>query len=241
MSNAGERYLELNKQLFDEWKSARDYKLFCNDGILGKPDIWYQSDLRIMFLLKESNDGFRDIIGNVASAADADKGSAKQFWPNLGWWTYAIKEVFAGNAPTFPSKEELLSEKCNYGKIEPAAYVNVKKNAENQKVSNKCDLEKYARRDREFLKRQIELINPNVVVCCGTDFLYRDIYSIYTAEDKNNFTDFELWRICHLHNDRLVIDFYHPACRIGYEKLFYMLRDMLLAKAEYIKKLSCVK
>jgi hypothetical protein len=76
---------------------------------------------------------------------------------------YIITEVWNDRIPKF--------ENINFIKeriVDSIAYVNVKKNAGGTSKSNNNEIAQYAVSDKEFLKRQLNLINPNIIFCGGT-------------------------------------------------------------------------
>lgn len=210
-------YNEAADRLNQEWQIARpNYEHFCNDGIMGDANKYFASQLRIMYLLKESNDNYINIRGTTQRGADI--GSSQNFWGNLGYWTRIIKAYFDGALPVFCPRAELTEN------LFPVAYVNVKKNAVNNPQSQSNDIQKYANNDKDFLSKQIDMIKPNVVVCCGDLQInrYRDIYNLWkpNAELLKQLAD----RL-YTHNGRIVIDFYHPSIyNKNFEDLFNELK-----------------
>jgi hypothetical protein len=151
-------------ELFEEWKKTRpEYKLFCNDGILNQ-DEWDKQYSKIMFLLKESYGDFSEIRGHEFGGS----GSSGTFWRRMRMWTYIIDEVLDWRTPTLEQVLE-VKEEDNYS----IAYVNLKKFVEksgndSDVYSDDADILNYVERDKDFLLKQIELINPRIILCSGT-------------------------------------------------------------------------
>ena len=84
--------------------------------------------------------------------------------------------------------------------------------------------------DKTFLKEQIDLISPNVIICGGTFHAFRN--AVYdNIEDKNQLhyawnttSESSAWT----HNNRLVINFYHPSYAFNKEDLFENLCSLLI-------------
>lgn len=196
--------------LFHEWRERRGKPFFSNDGILIQ-EAWERSSPKIAFLLKESNDQFYEIRGKAFKPGPGS--SSPLFWRNLNMWAYTVAQFYSGSTPTFEEaykrKEDLLQH---------VAYVNLKKTAENRSRSVHSDLQAYVDEDWHLIERQLALINPDIIFCCGT---YR-----YVAKHL---------RLAHLgngvyrreDNQMLVIDFYHPSAPMGYRRTFDRLSQML--------------
>lgn len=207
---------ELLKLLFEEWTKARPhYKIFCKDGILVN-DEWDKQCPKIMFLLKETYTGFPEIIGRPHGPG----GTSGTFWRRMRMWTYIIAEMFNNNTPIFQEAIKIKEEPNS--KI---AYLNIKKNVErienrNDAYSNDDDIRKYAKNDKDFLKQQIEIIAPDIILCCGTFKFCSDIFDQIENLSKN----------LHKASNVLLIDFGHPSQRKKYEKNHNDLVEILSGK-----------
>ncbi len=108
--------------------------------------------------------------------------------------------------------------------------MDVKKANEGKSKSDNGDIVNYAKRDKTFLKEQIDLISPNVIICGGTFHAFRN--AVYdNIEDKNQLhyawnttSESSAWT----HNNRLVINFYHPSYAFNKEDLFENLCSLLI-------------
>ena len=94
--------------------------------------------------------------------------------------------------------------------INDIALIEVKKLNEGRSTSDDKEINMYAKIDKDFIKEQIDLINPDIILCCYTGEAYADHLFIEDAWEKlisiskcNCYKDF----------NRLVIDFYHPSTR----------------------------
>lgn len=198
--------------LFAEWKKERPgYKLFSNDGILIREE-WEKASPKIAFLLKEPNDGFHEIRNKWG---DPKKGNSSRFWRNLNIWSYVVSEFYNCSVPTY--KRALERAENRIGHI---AYVNLKKTDEYQSTTKPANLRQYVNADWEFIKKQLNLISPDVIFCCKT---YPFILDKMVLDHLGN----GVYRRDDL---TLVIDFYHPSCRYGFLWLFERLTEMLNGK-----------
>jgi hypothetical protein len=208
---------ELDK-LFTEWKD----RYVSADGILDEERYWSAMP-RITFLLKEMyEDTYLD--NKIAPLPDlcrngyGPEGNSPSFWRNLRTWQHVITtrvnqaqgiiDEAEANARLVPSELDKIRETPVTG----VDYVNIKKIVGNSR-SDWEDIYSYARNDADLLKRQLELMEPQVIFCCG-------------YEDKINKSVFEClkiilpglkitktWKngITIADNCLLVIDWWHPS------------------------------
>lgn len=201
--------------LIKEWKNNRpDYEDFSDDGILIE-EIWSQTIPKVLFLLKEPNSDFVHIRGNSYSPKS---GNSHVFWRNINIWQYILSEFWNDRVPSL-DKIKIVKEKD----VNSIAYVNLKKCNENNSISKLQNIREYVLNDNLFLKRQLELINPDIILCCGTMKFYKELFS-------SQFISQNVYRT----KDWLVVDFYHPSCRIGYKKTFDLLCTFI--NNEHVKR-----
>lgn len=209
------------ERLESSWIKERPHYRFTFDGILNE-DKWFKSKSRVMFLLKESADDFCNIRGKAPH--DITKGKGNSFWYNIVRWWYLIDQLEHGfDNPTFMNITEL---KQKFRLFDMAAYANIKKNNENKSTSNHKNILDYAKRDRDFLKSQIDLINPKYILTNKTTFSsYKHIYANEKLELVEN-TDKRVYK----HKERYIIRFYHPSARKKHSQMFLTLMGVLKRK-----------
>ncbi len=212
--------------LYIKWKNERDYPLHTNDGILNYRK-WKESKPKVMFLLKESADFFVEIENK---AHDIRKGNGKHFWWNICYWKYLIDELYKDEDPQFIKPEELPESKLNNFLLDSIAYVNIKKLNENKTNSIDSEIFKYAKKDKLFLKEQINLINPDIVFC-----------NKITFKSYNHIFDHEITKeneVFHYHKNRIILNYYHPSffqIKGGRKSLFYNLKSFLTSSENILK------
>lgn len=145
---------------------------------------------------KEARNGFHPSIPNQPNNT--------KFSNNLFRWKLAIEAAFYHQRKIEFPDSSMLPETMN-----DLCIVEVKKLNEENITSESLDIINYAIKHREYLKRQIDNLNPDVVVCCGSidwyDIIYQSNYKVEMklAEAANKY----IWQC----DDRLVIDFAHPS------------------------------
>lgn len=219
-------YLNSQNELFARWIAARpdycqDDSWFSRDGIVRAQlnfDSWEKQIPKILFLVKEDWSGF--------SPVDDPFLVKNSFGLNVARWRYLLIEYFRNykNNPKcdilFPDKnrELILAE------LTDIAVVEIKKKAEEKTVSPYKLILQYAADDASFLREQIDLINPDIVLCGNTNEAYSDF--IYGDDEWTKISEYEN-RSLFRHGNRLVIDFFHPSCRSSPVKLFFALKRLL--------------
>lgn len=203
--------MDTKESLIKEWRNARpEYEKFCSDGILVQ-DEYKKSNPKILILLKESYADFIDIEGPCGP-----DGGGKSFWRKIKIWTYVITEIWNKRKPQFENIWELKESPNN-----SIAYINLKKNTNRKDgdwKSDDTDIEYYTIKDKEFLVRQIELINPEIIVCGGTIDFFKILYPQIELIGKNLFSN----------GKRIIISHSHPGYFAkGYEKEFTELTEIL--------------
>lgn len=213
------RYVKEIEQLFVEWKkeSMHDEKTFVADGIIN-PDIFFEQDVRPLFLLKEAyaKDGIGWDLTQEHNNAYTDEKQKNTTWPNISRWTYGLFNTTQTSKPELSNDEIFEGKRNKY--LQKIAAINVRKSS-GVSVSSMKALRQYAESDKERLKKQIELTDPTVIICCYTLSLFKIIFD----KKHNGFMKNKHYDYIELNNHKvLVLDFYHPSCRKAKETLFEM-------------------
>jgi len=202
-------YYELQNKLRDEWKNARpQYDPFCDDGILSDEEIekYWEKSSKIIFLLKETHNEFCNIRQGFGLGPT---GSGPTFWRKMRIWTYIIDEVLNGNSPNYEEAMKIKETPNN-----SIAYMNLKKYAEvdKGKSSNDADILNYLKNDKDFLLKQIKLISPKIILCCGTfRYINNPNYKLFDNIIK-------IYDKLYKANNIYLIDFPHLSGRESYKK-----------------------
>ena len=223
MSNYNER---LNK-LFKEWKKKskeNGYNRFCFDGLMYKGEIydekwnlrrqgnenelWHDAPKRVLFLCKDPNIGADFDVEDFRERNCHKKGENIKalFYKNIAYWLYGLLNVDKnGIAPKFETlTDEIITD---FFDKTPFAYVNCKKEAGIGKVSN-TELQDHIDLYKDFIKQEIEILNPDIIVCGGGSSIIKNFVKekIYTDIEKTN-----NWIYYSKKNNKVVIDSYHPS------------------------------
>ena len=168
------------EKLFDEWAKKHAEKLstaapyfmpeqenpyggFVRDGIINL-ESWKKQKVRICFILNEA--GGRNEMEQYPDNFDLtaewnEKGSFSKFMFKLCVWTRAIQDAFA--PPVTYRKSEVVKMRDEV--IRSIAVVNIKK-SDGQRKSDWEVLQHFANEDADEIRRELEILNPNVIICC---------------------------------------------------------------------------
>jgi hypothetical protein len=200
-----------HEQLLDDWIKARpEYNqngVFTKDGP-SNWEVYFNEKPRILFLLKEPWFGYRPDDWNYIYG---QKGY------NQVRWAYIIQQLYENPASTIALPSDIELKRLYNGDYSRIAEVEVKKVNHEQSASSDGEIFDYAARDAAYLQRQINLIDPQVIICCGTfssfwkifedDFNQKIPLQIGKTERAYRIRDLYAWK----HQNRLVLDFYHPS------------------------------
>lgn len=191
--------MDKNKQLdtlFKKWKLSKSYPHFIKDGIIDE-NMFESLDQKILFISKEANMKKYD-----------DDNDFRVWWKDEHEKTFSIRvaQWAYGILHNFPEFESISYEKQRVA-LKSISFMDVKKLGGGNR-SNKKDILKYVTQDLEFIKKQIDIIDPDIIVS-----------SIDTKPNKVIFgEDFKKtgYHVNYLQEDgRLIIDFYHPSAQAG--------------------------
>ncbi len=217
-----ENYNEKLNVLFEKWKAKSiengEEKAFCEDGLMYKyghdknyvDELWDKSKKRILFLLKDPIEDSGD------SRLWLNEPENQQLRPiimkKLAYILYGLSTVKDGKVTDFwdITHEQLV--KC-FNEI-PFAYVESKKQEGTTVIKDK-ELDKYINRYKEYLTEEINILNPDIVICFGGPqhhFAVNDLYKDAEVIDKHI-------RL-HKQTNTLIIYSYHPRARKSYESFY---------------------
>lgn len=200
---------EKQRALFDEWRIL--HPELVTDGVVDE-DAYSKSKIKILYLLKEANGGENwDLCEFIAGGARA------QTWDNITRWTMGIHNL---NKDIPWNDMENISENQRKDILKSICAVNVKKTSGGYTADSK-KLEEAAKEDSAFLRRQLAIYEPEIIICCGTDWLYFDY--IYNYKPEWKMTSRGIWYV--REEGKIIISYSHPEARTKECLLYYGLVD----------------
>ena len=212
---------EQENKLFERWKN--NCENFIPDGVVAET-MWNTATRKILFLLREVNDcpaGFdeRDYLKYYFDPEH--KYMHSPTIDNLILWAYGIQAL-----PNFISWSE--AEKNAYASniLESVALVNIKKTSGGGTV-DWDNFDKYfsAASNREYIKEQLQIYKPDIVICGGTAYYLSCLYP-----DKFNEANWKITSrgIRYIKNKNTVyIDYKHLNIRAPRNIMYYALMDTI--------------
>lgn len=197
--------------LMDEWAEFHKDKglnCFISDGAVNA-DAYQKSNPKIVFFLKEAYSKNNDENWSLTDWLNG--GAMTKMWSTVSEWTYGIRNT---TSSTIPQKPRLTrGEKIDL--LKTIAIVNVKK-SNGKSTSTYADLLNFVKSDLLYLKKELEILSPDIIVCGNNSSLLRAIYGANIQKDKVDSTglidaDFMRQNGYALIDNHIIVDFYHPA------------------------------
>ena len=222
-------------KLFEEWQERHFKKgndFFSRDGIVNNRVWEQQTTKRICFFLKEAHQ--RDyhiwsLTKWLRNENDGD-GVIQKMWHTVAEFTYGLINTTTNSIPRY-ADAKALSESEKSALLQRIAIVNVKK-SEGKSNSKWVDLIDYAKNDADLIRRELDIIDPDIIVCGNNSSLLRIVYgaevdsrnkvlhngrideNLCNFLDENGYVWFE---------DKVIIDFWYPANQFPKKMNFYTL------------------
>ncbi len=202
---------------------------FIPDGIVNH-DVWNDSThKKILYVLKEAytdEDKGYDLANWLNSEPDF------RMWNRVARWTYGLQNTSENEiAKYIPDidKDTDIRKQC-FGQI---AVMNLKKSG-GESTSVIEEIAAYAQSDREELVRELQLIDPDIVICGSTFWILYQI--VFGKEPLNGSQTNDNW-FYYMNLDgkeRLYIDYYHPANQwpdlVNYYAVMNIYQQALISK-----------
>jgi len=187
-------------ELFQKWRQSYgdNAKDFADYGII-QEDLWMKAKRKVLFLMKETN----------FFAGDLRKLARDNPWKVVGYWAYGLQNVTVEQIPPFVEAKREENYKNAYSS---AAIMNLKK-MQGGPAADMIKVNDAVKRDAEFIKTELEIIRPEIVICCGTFGIVGNIISDFeklVPEDRS-----------YRHINAVWIDYCHPSARYYYHRMMY--------------------
>lgn len=223
------------KELFESWKQEHkndnEYKCettgiakdsFTPDGMVNEKT-WNQlkteNKSKVLYLLREAN-GNTSTLEEDGRSVDDGKFWFQQCVANGNIGKIIFKRIEQ-------MQEIIQDEKSHNGEIlEQVAYMNINKRGGGATVDWKI-LNEYANEYKEQIMKEIYILKPDIIVCCGTYWTFVDnICGLYKENGKAKWEthdkrDFVLEATMETENgdkfECLIFNMYHPSARMKTE------------------------
>jgi hypothetical protein len=198
-------------KLMDVWEEALPEGWHFNrDGVISK-ESWDRSGTKVLFVLKETNEAKQNIVTAINRAIEVKKSG---WWRGkvlrrVGRWAYGLQN-YDGVVPSL--KDAKLNEK---NAVKSIAYINIRKTSGKARTNQKT-FDAHASEFAPFVRRQVDLIKPDIVVLCGTFNQFKR----YVFPELKKVSE----RV-HVNEGVVFINAFHPAARRKSSMLYHQVLD----------------
>lgn len=221
--------IKTEDELFELWKKKPHFvgannviidhskNDFVSDGIVNHNE-WNKSEKKILFILKEAHslpDG-----SSISELIKTQKPS--RIWKRVVEWSYGITNTTENEVAKFSSDKFDYNENNTW--LNKIAILNIKK-SNGETRSSDDELEVYARYDKNEIKKQIEIINPDIIVCGYTGKYLDLIFDGVIMKEPNSDNWYYITDL--LKQKRIIIlDYYHPASQLKVQLNYYTITNI---------------
>lgn len=218
-------------------------KDFSIDGLLLRPagenkggkesSYWKNSSLRVLLLLKDNNgnDGYHN-------SRNYERVN-NNFGRNIAAWIYGLFEIYnKGKKPSLTAAYDVYNQEKSFTE-RPFAIINIKKKVGKERVSDN-EIKDYANAYCKEISKEICVLKPNVIICCGgkggavLNYAKDIILSKYSFDKKGSHG---LIYYCKTRN-LMLIRAYHPSFIASKDKMYTYLMEDFLECVSLLKKQS---
>ena len=207
-------------KLMKDWHDAIGKENYFNpDGIVD-PASWDEQDAgkKVLFVLKETNELKGDSEKDPKSVSLVEhlmKPSAPSkygsMWPRIAEWWHAIYY----NNDAYHWYETQEAQKI----LKNVAVMNLKKTPGSAQAKED-DVVQHIKDHWERIQQEIDLIDPDIIVFCGTWWMIQQAHQEY----KNAISELRFAKMTFPPNSgktRLLIEYWHPAARYPTIVMYY--------------------
>jgi hypothetical protein len=150
------------EKLFKEWRKRHDV---VKDGIVDAGRYACEGT-KVLYILREVNGGGNWDLRELLRDHTHPYGDT---WKNISRWQYGIEH--AGDKASWNVADDTIADKRILRHI---AAINLRKD-DGAGSADMNVIRRYAQHDQDLLRQQIKLCNPDVIVCCGTGDIVKEL------------------------------------------------------------------
>lgn len=200
------------KELMAEWAEhhrQNGFTCFISDGAVNDR-VYESSHPKIVFFLKEA---YSKNNNSWSLTQWLDEGAMTRMWGTVAEWIYGIRNT----TPTLIPPRPQLTNDQKTALLRTIAIINAKK-SNGKTASDYNDLLHSVQNDWTYLKRELELLSPDIIVCGNTSGLLRVLYGATVSNQTVNADGLIPAERMNqngyaLVGNQIIIDYYHPANR----------------------------
>lgn len=195
--------MEINKELDKLCMEHFQDRAYVSDGIFygSAANLWNDINPKVLFILKQPNSD--ELLGEDYREYDFETCSGEQVWRELIGRMYGIMNT---TEKIFPDYNKAIDNKTlkETFKHYPFAVINIIKDI-GAGTTSTGNLKKYAIENINFLMRQLDILQPDIIVCCGTG-VFDIMNQVITPSIESNGN----WLKYNKERNIIFFDTYHP-------------------------------
>ncbi len=203
---------QLDNEMAEKMNEQANNRYIISDGVM-KIEEYFSREVRLAWMLKEPYDRDNGEGGGWSYFAMFPEGynlyleqfnkGHKSTWHPMIYISYAIHNEFL----EWKDMDWLRDNHSMCDIVRSVAFINSQKlPSKGVTLTDMRDLWKSIKVHGYLLKRQVELLDPNVLIFANTIKLYEDVLGFDLSKKINHGTCDYL-----VHNGKLLIDAYHPS------------------------------
>ena len=218
------------QELYDQYSSLDAHLVpEGNFGCCGVVDEekYESSTPKLVYVLKEPNNKRKRPKWSIPAflQQQVSKGSCGKhiyhMWKVVGIWSYAIRNGF-------PDYNDINTVHISAEGLKYIGMTNLKK-SEGGGTANRRAVREYAKKTVTLWKSELEIMNPDIILCCGTFDIVTKLLGLVTCQTAVG-RRYSIWQ--HDSGHSLLLSIYHPACRFRKAKVYTLLKEALVELQE---------
>ncbi|MFC1536160.1 hypothetical protein ACFL4H_02185 [Candidatus Neomarinimicrobiota bacterium] len=234
-----------NQTILDKIQAPVDIPI-VKDGVIDF-DIWKPQAPKVLFVLKDTNQHRGSLIQLLSEPYHEDhrpeitnhnkrtrkiRSDLRYTWLNISRWAFGIERIWDNNPildwKEIDNKSEWYQEEQDYlgwmNELKKIAVINLKKTP-GKEAAKPAELQNAYDDYGDLLWKQINLIDPNVIIFCSvSNYIVTDeiISGLRTnwEKTKQGFSYFETHK-------KLFIQYWHPNARYPHNMMFFSLMNII--------------
>ena len=202
----------MEDELFADWKRNYPNQTFVIDGA-PCPDSFENSPARCLIILKDVNfdpDEEKEEVFNLRLQLASEP---HPWWRTVANWCAGISRLHGEPTHKGPTWKELNNEGIAIA-LAPFAFMQLKKTVGGGSVAVNL-LTDYAKRDKAYIRNQIYIYLPRVIICCGDGVGNNVADLLGGSEWMESRRGIPFMKIDLDGHPIFLIDFVHPSARVA--------------------------
>ncbi|MFA5316315.1 MAG: hypothetical protein WC369_02715 [Dehalococcoidales bacterium] len=222
---------EKSKALYDKYSYPNAHLVpkgnFADCGVTNE-QLYESSSPKLVCILREPNDRKKKPRWSIPEFIQRQVNNGYNgkriyhMWKELGFWSYAIRN-------DFPEYSDINTLRISAEGLNCIGMTNLKKSGGGGS-SKYLDIREYANSTTPLWKQELEIMNPDIILCCGTFRIVTDLLGLQVIKMDSHRGYYSVWK--RDNGNSILVRFYHPAARFRKGVLYNLLKENLLELRE---------